>query len=128
MSALFNCNPKEQVTHVDANIQGLGNPVRWNTRGEPGRKAIDISGGRATVVVDIAGKARLVDWVADHKDTLHRIERGSSQFGESVGRSCGTLRVSFENEALVGVRGQSGLNLPHDLETVSVPMRALVRE
>jgi hypothetical protein len=102
------------VTYVSADIQGLANPVGRNATNKDG-ETIDILGGSSTIGVDIASQTRLVVRVANEEDTLDRVECSTSKLGHGVNGGCSTLRISFKDEAHVGVRLQSSVDLIDDL-------------
>lgn len=107
---------KEEIdTYLDANIQSLGHPVGRDTGASAGRETVDVLGGGAAVVVDVAGEAGLVVGVADEEDGLDGVEGGAGQLGEGVGGGGCALRVAFEDEAFVGVGAEGGGDLVDDL-------------
>jgi hypothetical protein len=102
------------VTYVSADIKCLANPVGRNATNEDG-ETIDIFGGSSTVGVDVTSQTRLVVGVSDEENTLDRVERSTSELGHSVNGGCSTLRISFKDEAHVGVGLQSSVHLVDDL-------------
>lgn len=97
-------------TYVVADVESLGNPVLRDAA-KSGRKAVDVLGGGTAVGVNVASKTGTVFRVANEEDTLDRVEARSSQLGQGVCGSSGTLRVALEEEALIGVGLQGGLDL-----------------
>lgn len=83
-------------------VHSFGDPSRGNAA-EKGRKTIDVLGGGAAVGVDVAGKAGAVLRVADEEDTLDGIHGGASELGHGVDGGGGTLGVTLEDEAHVGI-------------------------
>lgn len=57
--------------------------------------------------------------VPDQEHSLDGIERSSRQLFQGVGSRRGTLRVTFEEETMVGVGSQSVLDLPDDIRSSS---------
>lgn len=97
-------------TYVVANVESLGDPVLGDATKSVG-KAVDVLSGGTAVGVNVASKTGTVFRVADEEDTLDGVEVRTSQLGEGVGGSSGTLRVALEEEALAGVGLQGGLDL-----------------
>jgi len=101
---------------VSAHIKSSRDPTRGNAVGvNVVRNAVDISGGCAAVAVDIAGQAALVQRVADEEDALDGSVGGASQFGQSIDSGSSTLRVSFQDEALVGAGAEGSGDLVDDV-------------
>lgn len=88
-------------THKDADINRLGDPVVRHGLTNKKLDAVDILGGCASLVVDVAGQSCLVERVANHHNSLDSIESVSSEGSESIGGCCGALRVSLQDDAAV---------------------------
>jgi hypothetical protein len=102
------------VAYISADIQSLANPVgRYATKQDG--ETVDILGGSSAVGVDIASQTRLVVRVTNEEDTLDCVERSTSKLGHSVNGGCSTLRISFKDEAHVGICLQSSIHLVDDL-------------
>lgn len=54
-------------------------------------------------------------WVTDEEDALDCAEGCAGQALKSIDGGCGTLRVTFEDEALVRVGGDTGADMVDDL-------------
>lgn len=97
---------------VLADILGSGDPTRRNAvRASVLRDAVDVQSGSATGAVDVASQTGLVQRVTDEPDTLDGSVGGTGQLGESVDGGGSTLRVSLEDEALVGACAEGGGDL-----------------
>jgi len=63
----------------------------------------------------VASKTSAVLWVANEEDTLDGVESIARQVVKSIDSGSGTLRVTFEDEALIRVGSKSGCDLVDNL-------------
>lgn len=108
-------------TYVDADVQSLGDPVAWDATercGEP----VDVQSGCASVVVDVAGETGLVLGIPDEEDTFYSVEGSSGDLRHGVDGCGGTLGVSLEDEAFVGIGGERRVDLVDDLQWSAMVM------
>lgn len=102
-------------THKNTYIPRLTHPRLRHALTAERRQAIDILGGAAALVIDVARQAGLVRRVANQEHALDGVEGRAGQFGECVdGRRC-ALRVAFEDDAFGGGSGDEGLDFVDDL-------------
>lgn len=110
--------PRRSVTNsvaVDAEVNGLGDPVGRNTLAECSRDTTCAVSSFAAVSVNVASKVGLVLGVPEENDSLDSVEGGTGELGKGVDSGGSTLRVAFKNEASVGVGGKSVVDLGDDV-------------
>jgi hypothetical protein len=103
------------ITYVFADIQGLGDPVGWNTTGECCAQTIDVARRGTTVRVNVTGQSTLVIGISNQKDTANGVEGSSCDLRQGVGGGSGPLGVSFQDEAFAGVGTQARVDTANDL-------------
>lgn len=66
----------------------------------------------------LTGQTTLVSRIANQEDSFDCVEGITGEPRKGIYRSRGTLTVSFENETLIGIAGEGGLDMIDDLRTI----------